>query len=223
MRVSQDIDWMDAKLREYINQFVNEPSPVFKGLREDIAENHVSLDGQPSMQISQHQGAVLAWLGSLMQAQRYLEVGTFIGYSTMWMAWAMGSNGSITTIERFPHRAEAAEKWYAHSGYECAIDQRVGQALEVLVSLPSDAYDMALIDCDKAHYPEMLEECIRCVRPGGLVVADNAFFMGRIFEANLSEAATGILEFNRMAMSHPKLHSIVLPVGDGFMASRVLP
>jgi caffeoyl-CoA O-methyltransferase len=219
--MAQDATGLLPEYAAYVEEFVEEPSPVFAELRAAIESEHRALDGQPSMQISPHQGAVLRWLVQISGATRGLEIGTFVGYSTLWIAAGLGAAGTLDTIEHFPHRAQAAADWYRRSGYPCKVNFMVGEALGLLGGLPDADYDFAFIDCDKAFYPLVIEECIRCVRPGGLIVADNAFVHGRVFEVPTPDIARGMLTYRSLVHQDPRLDTVTLPVGDGFIVSRL--
>ena len=221
--MAQNATGLLPEYANYVEETVEEPSPVFAELRAAIEADHRALDGQPSMQISPHQGAVLRWLIQTSGATRGLEVGTFVGYSTLWMAEGLGAHGSLDTIAHFPHRSQVAADWYRRSGYPCEVNFLVGEALALLGGFPNAVYDFAFIDCDKAFYPLVLGECIRCVRPGGLIVADNAFVHGRVFEMPTPDIARGMLAYRSMVYSDPRLDTVTLAVGDGFIVSRVRP
>jgi predicted O-methyltransferase YrrM len=152
-----------------------------------------------------------------------LEIGTFVGTSAAWMARALGPGGHIDTLEADPARADRAEAFLARAGLAGSVRVHRGPAIETLPGLPDAAYDLCYIDADKAGYPAYLEQSVRLVRPGGLILADNVLSGGRVAlpEAERGESAAALAEFTRAAIDHPRLVTTVLTIGDGVSLSAV--
>lgn len=180
--------------------------------------------GWPEICVSPEEGRILqVWLRAV-GAARVVEVGTLAGYSAIWIARALPSTGRLITIERQPDYAEAARGLLERGGFANRVEVRVGPALDVLGTLTGEAsFDALFIDADKANYPRYLEWGLRHVRPGGLLLADNAYWSGRILEPDAGDAdVRGIREYNRRVADEPRLLSVILPVRDGLAVSVVL-
>jgi predicted O-methyltransferase YrrM len=112
--------------------------------------------------------------------------------------------------------AAFARKWIAKSDVAHKIEVVVGAGMEVLPSMRTDSMDAAFLDADKASYPDYLAECIRIVRHGGLIMADNAFAFGQLFDENPTDReAPAIKAFNEIIASDARLECVIAPVGDG--------
>jgi predicted O-methyltransferase YrrM len=176
----------------------------------------------PQIQVSPEEGRLLALLVTATGARRVLEVGTLFGYSGVWMARALGPGGHLDTVERSPVHAEAARQWFERAGLGDRVTVHEGAALEVLPGL-APAYDLAFLDAAKSEYPAYLDHCLRLVRRGGLILADNVFRDGRVARAG-DDGGTdvgGIRDFNARIAADPRLSSTVIPVGDGLSLSVV--
>jgi predicted O-methyltransferase YrrM len=176
----------------------------------------------PQIQVSAEEGRLLALLVTATGARRVLEVGTLFGYSGIWMARALSPEGRLDTLERSPLHAEAARGWFARAGLDDRVTVHEGAALEVLPGL-SPGYDLAFLDAAKSEYCAYLDHCLRLVRRGGLILADNVFRNGRVVQAGGDDDpdVRGIRDFNARITADPRLSSTVIPVADGLSVSVV--
>jgi predicted O-methyltransferase YrrM len=145
-----------------------------------------------------------------------LEVGTLGGYSAIWMARALPRDGELLSIELDPDHARFATRYVARAHLESVVQIRVGRALEVLPSLDGELFDAVFLDADKEPLPTYLDWALRLVRPGGLIMADNALWGGKVIDPNVDDDATrAVREFNRRFATEPRLTGIVVPTHDG--------
>ncbi|HPF37598.1 MAG TPA: O-methyltransferase [Phycisphaerae bacterium] len=173
-------------------------------------------EGIPQIWIAPEQAALMRILLRSTGAKRVVEVGTLAGYSAIAMARALPSNGRVTTIDISEKHAEFARRWIAQSDVAGKIDVIVGAGMEILPTLDDDSADAAFLDADKASYPEYLAESIRIVRRGGLIMVDNAFAFGQLFdEAPTDPEAPAVKAFNEIIASDARLESVIVPMGDG--------
>lgn len=200
--VTPDIaSWLDAATPV--------PEPVAALQRRMAGDEWENMMTHPDL------GALLAMLVRATGGHRVLEIGTFVGTSALWMATELAPSGHIDCLEADAARAEAAADNLRAAGYHDQVTVHVGPALDTLPSL-GPGYDLAYIDADKPAYPAYMSECIRLVRPGGIIVADNVFGGG----ANDARAA-GLRGVAEAAVDDDRLAATVLPVGDGIvLASR---
>jgi caffeoyl-CoA O-methyltransferase len=172
--------------------------------------------GIPSIWIAPAQASFMQILLRLGRAREVVEVGTLAGYSAIAMARALPADGSVRTIELEPRHADFAEHWIARSNVADRIQVLRGAGLDVLPRLAADSADAAFLDADKGNYPKYLAECLRIVRRGGLIMADNAFAFGELFDEQPSDREVGaIRRFNEVMSREQALESIIVPFGDG--------
>ncbi|HEY3313683.1 MAG TPA: O-methyltransferase [Bacillota bacterium] len=198
----------------YIHDFVRLDHPYLRAIAE---QDEAREDIQPT--IGPDVGRLLGLLIRMANAKRVLEFGTCLGYSTVWLATAVkATGGHLTSIELRPDLYAETQKNLAAAGLSGYVDLIRGDAKEVAERL-AGPFDLILQDSDKALYPEMLERCIALVRPGGLVVADDASFKPMGVPAALSDP---VHRYNQIVFADPRLYSTILPIGDGLTISLKL-
>lgn len=160
-------------------------------------------------------GRLLAILVRASGARRILEVGTAIGYGTLWMARA-APGAQLVTIDADPERLRLARGFLARGGVIDRVELVEGKALEVMPRLVPP-FDLVYLDAIKEEYRRYLDVALPMLTVGGLIVADNLLWKGRIAEPPEEEdrSADAIRAFNGYLMIHPQLQSVVLPLGDG--------
>jgi caffeoyl-CoA O-methyltransferase len=184
--------------------------------------------GLPQIQISPIQGKLLQLLATACNAHKILEIGSLGGYSGIWLARALPSNGHLITLEINPIHADLVRTAFAKAGVSDRAEVRVGKALDLLPHLESEApFDLVFIDADKPPYPQYLEWALRLTRPGSFIVADNCVRSGKAFDQPEDEAMAGIVEYNKRIASNERLMSLLLAMDDdytdGFAISVVKP
>jgi caffeoyl-CoA O-methyltransferase len=172
--------------------------------------------GIPAIWISPAQASLMQILLRLQGARTVVEVGTLAGYSAIAMARALPPDGHLHTIELDGKHADFAEAWIARSDAAGRISVHRGAGLDVLPRLAADSADAAFLDADKGNYPGYLAHALRIVRPGGLVMVDNAFAFGQLFDEHPADREVGAVRaFNELMAAERRLQSIIVPVGDG--------
>ncbi len=160
-------------------------------------------------------GRFLYQLAVILGAKTIFELGSAVGYSTIWWARAVGQGGRVTYTDGDRKKADEARGYFERAGVADRITIKVGDALELL-SEQKQEYDIIFCDIDKEDYPRAFKLAVPRLRKGGLLVADNVLWSGRVAQENPSEASTkAILEFNRLLYSSPELFPVVLPIRDG--------
>lgn len=184
--------------------------------------------GLPMIQVSPLEGRILAFLAAAVGATRLLEVGTLGGYSALWLVSLLDPEARLTTLEREPEHARLAREAARRAGEEERIRVRTGDARAILAELAAagdrEPLDLVFIDADKRSYPDYLEWATFLLRPGGLVLGDNAYWDGRVLEGSPAEDADedvrGIREFNRRLAEDPRFQAVIVPVRDGLAVAR---
>jgi caffeoyl-CoA O-methyltransferase len=158
---------------------------------------------------------VLQQLALTINAKNVFELGSAIGYSTIWWAQAVGEKGRVIYTDGDPKNAERARGYFERAGVSDRITIHTGDALEVL-SEQKEQYDIIFNDVDKEDYPRVLRLVSPRLRKGGLFITDNVLWSGRVSEKNPKESRTkAILEFNRLLYNSPDFYTTILPIRDG--------
>ncbi len=173
-------------------------------------------EGIPPIQIAPEQASLMQILLRLSGAREVVEVGTLAGYSAIWMARSLPPGGRVRTIELSTKHADFAERWVAKSDVAGKVEVHRGPGADVMRTFATDSADAAFLDADKASYPVYLRESLRIVRKGGLVMVDNAFAFGQLFDANPTDReANAVKAFNEVMAATRELQSVIVPMGDG--------
>ena len=219
----QDI-W--TKVDDYFGDMLAVSDPA---LDAALAENRRA--ELPAIDVSRVQGKFLDLLVRISGAKRVLEIGTLGGYSTIWLARAVGEHGRVVTLEAHPTHADVARSNLKAAGLLDRVDLRVGRAIETLPSLENDAsspFDLIFIDADKQSSPDYLTWALRLSRPGTVIVVDNVVREGKVLDADSSDAdVQGIRRLTTMMAAEPRLTSTAIQtVGakgyDGFALAVVV-
>lgn len=169
--------------------------------------------GLPPIELAPEDGALLGALVALVRPRLVVEIGTLFGYSAIWIARHLDSKGHLVTIEANPAYAAVARHNLENAGLSARVEVREGTAIDVLVGVPGPV-DLVFIDADKVSYPEYLTWSRRALRPGGLVVADNAFRHGEIVEPK-DDSARAIRRFLEVLASDPAWVAAMVPTLEG--------
>jgi predicted O-methyltransferase YrrM len=207
--------FMPARVHAYLVANTVRETPVQRRLRAVTAR----LPGA-GMQIAPEQGALMQLLVRLLGAKRCIEIGTFTGYSALSVALALPPGGRIVCCDRSEEWTSIARRYWKKAGIARKIDLRLGPALETLDALlgAGDAgrFDFAFIDADKVNYGNYYERCLKLVRRGGLIAADNTLWYGRVAEPAIRDADTrAIRAFNRLLKRDRRVDAALVPIGDG--------
>jgi predicted O-methyltransferase YrrM len=171
-------------------------------------------------QIAPEQGPFLATLIQMLRAKNGIEIGTFTGYSALWVAAAMPPDGNLICCDVSEESTAIARKYWEKSGLAPKIDLRIGPALETIDSLLTGGWagimDYAFIDADKANYDAYYEACLELVRPGGLIVIDNTLWDGKVADDAVNDPDTvAIRALNKKLHADERVWLSFLPFADG--------
>jgi caffeoyl-CoA O-methyltransferase len=168
------------------------------------------------MQIGDDQAVFMEILARAMGARRAVEVGTFTGSSALAVARGMGPEGRLLCCDISEEWTAIAREYWTKAGVADRIDLRIGPGLETLRSLPpGDQFDLAFVDADKGGYVAYYEELVPRLRPGGLLLADNTLWSGRVATDADDEDTVAIRAFNDHVAADTRVRVVMLPLGDG--------
>jgi caffeoyl-CoA O-methyltransferase len=195
--------------------------PVLKKCREETA----AMGGVSIMQIAPEQGAFMAMMAKLMNAKRYIEVGTFTGYSALAVGLALPADGHADALDIREDYMDRARRYWAEAGVDGKISGHVAPAVETMERLlkagSGGTYDFAFIDADKAGYDAYYENMLKLVRPGGLIAIDNVLWFGRVIDdADTSEDTRALKALNAKIKADNRVDTVLLPIADGIFMCR---
>ncbi|HEY9229639.1 MAG TPA: O-methyltransferase [Gemmatimonadaceae bacterium] len=208
---------MSDRAGDYITGLFSAEDELLASLREEADRT-----GLPPIAISADEGRLLQVLLTSINARRVLEVGTLGGYSAICMARTLPPGGRLVTVEINESHAVFARRYIERAGLSDRIEVRVGRALDVLPALDGERFDAIFLDADKEPLPTYFEWSLRLVRPGGLIIADNALWGGRVYESvEMDDKTKGVREFNRRMATDPRVLGIIVPTHDGVAVAVV--
>lgn len=195
-----------AGIEEYFVSLLPPRDAVLAEMEEYAAEQRVPIVG-PAV------GQFLALLVSLSGARRVFELGSAIGYSTIWLARAAGERAEVHYSDGNPENARRARNYFARAGVAERIHIHTGDALAALASTAGE-FDLVFNDVDKEGYPDVLRAVPPRLRQGGLFVTDNTLWHGRVL-APKEASDFGVVEFNRLLSRDSRFRTSLLPLRDG--------
>lgn len=210
--------YMDMVAREAEEYAAVHTSPM-SALLEEIEQFTLTRTPYPSMLTGRVEGRFLQLVAQLSGARNIVDIGTFTGYSALAMAEALPPGGRVLTIDHDPEHAGIARDFFNRSPGKDKIDLRLGDALEILESLPDGQTDLVFIDADKRDYIAYYEESMRILRNGGLILADNALWYGKVFNPQ-DDDSRAVAAFNERVNADGRAEKLFLAIRDGIYLIR---
>ncbi|MCQ2173974.1 MAG: class I SAM-dependent methyltransferase [Bacteroidales bacterium] len=207
-----------------IDRYIREHStPAPEALEWLEKQTHIRTN-YPRMLSGAVQGRLLKILVELSSARRVLEIGAFTGYSSAFMALGLPEGGVVETLEINDELEPLMRQAWEKAGVQDRIRLRLGPALDTLDVLAAEGavFDMAFIDANKREYPQYFEKVLPLLRPGGLVVADDTLWDGKVYapESGNDSQTAALLRFNDAVASDSRVETVVLPLRDGLTLIR---
>jgi caffeoyl-CoA O-methyltransferase len=203
-------------------EYASDHTTPLSGLLEEIETFTLTKTAFPSMLTGRIEGRFLQLVVQLSGAERIVDIGTFTGYSALAMAEVLPDDGRVMTIEHNPDHAKIAQAFFDRSPGGPRITLCLGEALEILKTLPDEKTDLVFIDADKQNYSAYYREAMRILRKGGLILADNALWYGRIFDPKDDESRA-MADFNEMVKADGRAEKLFLTIRDGIYLIRKRP
>lgn len=213
---------LDAALQSYLHAVsLREPGPC-RELRERTRWQH---ERGADLISSPEQVQLLALIARMLGAWRVLEVGTFTGYLALWLGLELDEDARFVCLDRDPEVTAIARAAWDTAGIGARVELRLGEAADGLAALLDEGraadFDMAYIDADKENLAVYYEDCLKLLRPGGLVAIDNTLWGGRVAdESDLSASTRAVRTFNETLHADERIDLSLVPIGDGLTLAR---
>tara|TARA_B100000925_G_C21959291_1_gene452635 strand:- start:246 stop:890 length:645 start_codon:yes stop_codon:yes gene_type:complete len=210
-------NFIDSKIFNYsLSKSSKEP----KILNDLNRETHLKILN-PRMLSGHYQGRILSLVSKIIKPKTVLEIGTYTGYSTICLSEGLDKNGNIHTIDHNEELLVIQNKYFKKAGISEKVKQYTGDATKIVKKLNLD-FDLVFIDADKENYPLYFDSIIEKVKPGGVIIADNILWSGKILEKVEEEdyATKSIIEFNDKVNNDDRVETIILPIRDGLSLIR---
>ena len=211
---------VQPEVREYILATGLRESPNARALREHTTAN---VD-QPQMLSTPEQMQFVAFMVRLLGARRVVEVGVYTGYGTLVIAEALADDGVVVACDKNDRWPSEGKRYWREAGCMDKISLQIAPAQATLQLLldegGADSIDLVVIDADKLHYPEYYELSMALVRPGGMILFDNALWMGEFVAACCNPATRAVHQVNQQVQADPRVDSSLVPIGSGILLVR---
>lgn len=209
---------MERLVPESIEKYAEEATDPVDPLLDELREETVRTMADPQMQVGRVEGTFLKLLVQMSGARRALEIGMFTGYSGLMIASGLPEDGTLTTCDVNPKAEAVARRYFARSPHGKKITIRMGPALETIRTL-SPPIDFVFLDADKANYPHYYEAVVPLMPSGGLLVADNVLWSGKVLHPR-EESDRAIVAFNERVAGDSRVEKVLLTVRDGMTIAR---
>lgn len=208
---------VSTEIQDYAESFTSAESEVLERLR---AKTFAERDDK-AMLSGFYQGRFLAMFSRIIAPRRILEIGTYMGYSTLCLAEGVSEDGKIITLDINEQTNQIAKSFWAQSEFENKIEAHLGDALEIIPTL-DEVFDLVFIDADKPNYSNYFDAVFPKLKIGGVIIADNVLIGGKILDldANTDENTAALHEFNRKIQADERVKNILFAVRDGLMIAR---
>lgn len=197
----------DKQVEQYMDEQLPRRDDVLAEIETAAAQRDIPIIG-PAV------ARVLYQYARLIGARRIYEMGSAIGYSTIWLARAVGPGGKVYYTDGSQANAAEARGYFERAGVADCIEILVGDSMALLDTIDGE-FDLIFNDVDKHQYPEAFDKAVPRVRGGGLFITDNALWYGKVARDDADKYTKGVREFNRLIYSAEDLYPTLLPIRDG--------
>lgn len=208
------------ELQDYLRSHTTPEDPL---LAELFRDTYVRMH-HPRRSSDHFIGQWLAMICRMIRPEKALEIGTFTGYGALSIASALPESGVLHTIEINDELEKYLTGWFSRSPHGNKIKLHIGDALDIIPQL-DESFDFVFVDGEKDQYTAYYEAVFERVKPGGIILADNALWSGKVLDREIPENdrfTRGVMQFNDHVQADPRVDNLLLPVFDGMMVVRVL-
>lgn len=215
---SKDMEIVDFNIQSYAEKYTSCESEILSRLRVKTFEERED----KNMLSGFYQGRLLAMFSRMLRPERILEIGTYMGYSTLCLAEGLSHEGKIITLDIDEETNAIAKDFWAKTNLNEKIKSHLGQASEIIPRL-RDIFDLVFIDADKSNYSNYFDLAFPKLRVGGLVIADNVLWSGDVLNAasgeGVHESTKALHDYNSKVNADGRVSNILVAVRDGLMIS----
>jgi caffeoyl-CoA O-methyltransferase len=209
------MDFINPAIQRYAEQHTSPESDLLKTVNRDTNAKVM----MPRMLSGHMQGRILAMISKILKPKSILEIGTYTGYSAICLAEGLQADGRLVTIDINEELEEQVRSTFVKAGLETQIEYRIGDAQTIIPHL-SGNFDLVFIDADKENYARYFDLVIERVNLGGLILADNVLWSGKVLDEKPDKDTRAIVAFNDKIHNDPRVENVLLPVRDGIMVMR---
>jgi len=209
------MEFLSSGLSKYVDQHTSPASDLLTNIERNTYQKVL----MPRMISGHLQGRVLSMISKMMRPISILEIGTYTGYSALCMAEGLQKEGKLVTIDINIELEEMVKGFFSMSPYKNNIDFRIGDALEIIPQLDTQ-FDLVFIDADKENYSTYFDLVFDKVRSGGIIIADNVLWSGKVVLGENDKDTKALRNFNKMIQNNVRVENVLLPIRDGLMVIR---
>lgn len=200
---------------QYAESFTSDESAVLRELREMCEASYED----KSMLSGFYQGRLLSMFSRMIRPMAVLEIGTYLGYSTICLAEGLAAGGRVVSLDVSEETNTVAQSFIDKTEYADRIQLRLGEAAFIIPHMQGP-FDLIFIDADKPNYSNYYRLVFDLVRPGGFIIADNVLWSGKVLDEEKDENTQALHDFNQMVLADDRVENILLPIRDGLMVAR---
>jgi caffeoyl-CoA O-methyltransferase len=203
---------LNAKVEEYLADLLPKRDAVVSEMERYAKQHDVPIIGPVVARM-------VYLMAQISGAKRIFEMGSAIGYSTIWLARAAGADAEVYYTDGDPANAKRARGYFKRAGVENCIQIMTGDAVNLIDQVLGE-FDLIFIDVDKHQYPEALRKAIPRLRAGGLLLTDNVLWSGKVTRKTNDQGTRAIQHFNKLIYSSDELFPVIIPLRDGVAVCR---
>ena len=211
----------DLNITKQLQDYILKHGLKLHSVQKEIIEYNLKLGNVKRMQISISQCQFLHLIIKVSKIRKVLEIGTFTGLSTLSMALALPDNGKITSLDKDEKTNKIAVKFFKKSRQDHKIKTIIKPALETLVKIRNQKFDLIFIDADKMNYKRYYQISLDLINNGGLIIIDNVLWHGEVVGKDINNKYTkNIRELNDFISKDKRVEKVIVPFGDGMTVCR---
>jgi len=213
----------DLNITKHLQDYILKNGLKLHPIQKEIIDYNLSLGDIKRMQISISQCQFLHLIIKISKITKVLEIGTFTGLSTLSMALALPDEGSIIALDKNEETNKIAQNFFKKANQNHKIKTIIKPALESLMSIRNEKFDLVFIDADKENYKKYYELSFNLLKKDGFIIIDNVLWHGEVVDKNNKEHLTEIIrDFNTYVNNDIRVENMIIPIGDGFSICRKL-